>query len=102
MGERGEAGFGLDHFDVEPVDHRTVRLSFTQGDQRFEADLKFPVTIYRDVFKQGESYDPGDAVTWGGSLWIAQRATDAKPDSPDSGWKLAVKKGRDGKDAKAA
>ena len=46
------------------------------------------------------TYVRGDAVTWGGSLWIAQKETSAKPDSPESGFRLAVKKGRDGKDAK--
>jgi collagen type III alpha len=56
--------------------------------------------IDRGVYKAGETYEPGDAVTWGGSLWIAQKQTDAKPDTPESGFRLAVKRGRDGKDAK--
>jgi hypothetical protein len=63
-------------------------------------ELEFPVPIDRGVFKEGEPYVRGDVVTWGGSLWIAQKATSAKPDSPDSGFRLAVKRGRDGKDAK--
>lgn len=98
----GRDGFNLDDFDVEAgEDGRTVTLKFEQGDTRHCYELVFPVTIYRDVFKAGETYQAGDAVTWGGSLWIAQRETDAKPDSPESGWRLAVKKGRDGKDAKS-
>ena len=40
-------------------------------------------------------YERGDAVTYGGSLWIAQRDTNEYPRGEDSGWRLAVKRGRD-------
>ena len=36
-------------------------------------------------------------MTWGGSLFIAQADTEAKPETNDD-WKLAVKRGRNGKD----
>ena len=36
-------------------------------------------------------------MTWGGSLWTAQDDTAEKPDGSKT-WRLAVKKGRDGKD----
>jgi integrin beta 3 len=99
-GKDGRDGFDLTAFGVEQSeDGRTVTLKFARGDVEQRHELKFPVTIYRDVFKQGETYEPGDAVTWGGSLWIAQKETGAKPDTPDSGWRLSVKRGRDGKDA---
>jgi integrin beta 3 len=39
-------------------------------------------------------------AVWGGSLWVATKETDAKPDAPDSGWMIAARKGRDGKSAK--
>jgi integrin beta 3 len=58
--------------------------------------LKWPTMIYRGVFKDGEQYEAGDAVTWGGHVWIAERATGAKPDQPDQGWRLAVKRGARG------
>lgn len=100
-GAPGRDGFSLDNFDTRAgEDGRTVELIFEQGDVRYVHELVFPVMIYRDVFKEGQEYEYGDAVTWGGSLWVAQRSTSAKPDGPDSGWKLAVKRGRDGKDAK--
>lgn len=100
-GQDGRDGFSLEDFDIEAgEDGRTATLKFERGDIRHSYELVFPVIVYRDVFKAGETYQAGDAVTWGGSLWIAQRETDAKPDSADSGFRLAVKKGRDGKDAK--
>jgi hypothetical protein len=97
-GEPGRDGFSLDDFDCQPVDERTIKLMFTRGETVHSYELEFPVTIYRGVFKAGETYARGDATTWGGSLWIAEKETDAKPDTPESGWRLAVKKGRDGKD----
>ena len=46
------------------------------------------------VFRSGRKYSKGTACTHDGSLWIAQRDTDAKPGTPDCGWRLAVKAGR--------
>lgn len=99
-GEDGRDGFDLEAFDCEALDERTIELRFTGAGQVHRYELEFPVIIDRGVFKAGEAYKRGDAVTWGGSLWIAQKETGEKPDSPESGWRLAVKKGRDGKDAK--
>ena len=99
----GEDGFGIDDFDVQPAgDGRTVILSFTRGDVSDLFELTFPVPIYRDVWREKDEagnpieYVPGDMVTWGGSLWHCNERTTAKPDVGP--WKLAVKKGRDGKD----
>lgn len=100
-GPPGKDGFALDDFDIRPCDDgRSIVLSFQQGEVRNEFELTFPVPIYRGVYKTDEEYVPGDSTTFGGSLWIAERKTTAKPDTPDSGWRLAVKRGRDGKDAK--
>jgi len=56
---------------------------------------------YHGVWAPG-AYRRGAAVTWGGSLFIAMTATKSKPgeSGEDSrAWKLAVKRGTDGKDA---
>ncbi len=47
----------------------------------------------------GVNLDQGDGATWDGSFWIAQKQTQDKPGTSDA-WRLAVKKGRDGKDGK--
>lgn len=91
--------FTLDNFELQPIDERTVDLRFTHGGECHSFELAFPVPIYRGVWTDAE-YTRGDMVTWAGSVWHADKATAAKPDTPDSGWKLAVKRGRDGKDAK--
>ena len=97
-GQDGHNGFSLDHFDIQPTDERTIEMIFEQGDRREIYELVFPVPVYRDVFKEGEEYQRGDLVTWGGSLWHCDTPTKAKPGTDE--WTLAAKKGRDGKDAK--
>jgi integrin beta 3 len=59
--------------------------------------FKTDAQIYRGVWKAGDAYEPGDTVTWGGSLFVCRRETIAKPETNDD-WTLAVKRGRDGKD----
>lgn len=96
-GKDGRDGFGFDDMDVCVLDDdRTIELSFKRGDEEKAFTLKWPTVIYRGVYRE-QDYAAGDAVTWGGSVWIAEKETSAKPDTPESGWKLAVKKGRDGK-----
>lgn len=56
---------------------------------------------YLGTWKPG-AYRKGSAVTWGGSVFIAMAATQAKPGEPGEAsraWVLAVKRGADGRDA---
>lgn len=97
-GKDGRDGFGLDSFDTElKEDGRTLLLKFVSGDTTETHELCFPVVIDRGVYKAETEYAQGDGVTFGGSFWIAQRETSAKPEASDD-WRLAVKRGRDGKD----
>ena len=52
------------------------------------------------VWKEGAAYSRGDGVTLGGSFFIAQADTTAKPGKSDD-WRLAVKRGTDGRDCPA-
>ena len=100
-GKDGSDGIGFDDLSVDYDGEKTVTLRFTKGEKVKEFPLVLPVVIDRGVFSEGKTYSPGDGVTWGGSFWIAQEETGEKPDTA-KGWRLAVKKGRDGKDAKSA
>ncbi|WP_084581778.1 hypothetical protein [Sphingomonas azotifigens] len=92
--------FELEDLSVESDDGgRIIRLCFCAGGVSKSFDLSIPVTIYRGVWREGD-YKAGDAVTWAGSLWIADADTAAKPET-DTSWKLAVKRGRDARPAKA-
>jgi hypothetical protein len=101
-GSSGEAGLGFDDMTEElAADGRTIVRRYVRGDQVKEFRHSLAVVLDRGVYKTGETYEAGDGVTWGGSFWIAREKTAEKPDS-GQGWRLAVKRGRDGKDAPAA
>ena len=57
---------------------------------------------YKGVFQPGTVYDVGDCVTHRGSLWVARSPTMGcvKPGDGETPWQLAVKKGRDARDAR--
>jgi hypothetical protein len=92
----GLDGLGFDDLTVTHDGERTFKLCFARGEQSKEFSFKVPVVIERGVHKQGQSYERGDGVTFGGNYWIAQKDTADKPGESD-GWRLAVRRGRDGK-----
>lgn len=107
VGKDGEPGrdgkdghtFTLDDFDIEPIDERTIKMGFTHGEVKHSFELAIPALIYRGVWREGETYDRGDMTTWAGGVWHCDKdGCTGKPDSGD--WTLAVKRGRDGKDAR--
>lgn len=81
-------------------DGRTlVRTTRYSSGRTFERSFRMAVILDKGVYKADTDYSPGDAVTWAGSVWIAQHRDGAspygKPSTPGSGWRLAVKAGRD-------
>jgi hypothetical protein len=62
-------------------------------------EIKTWLVLDAGVWKEGTNYVRGDGVTLGGSFFIAQQDTSAKPGASDE-WRLAVKRGTDGRDAK--
>jgi integrin beta 3 len=78
-----------------PDGGRTLRWAI--GDIVHE--IKTAIVLDRGVWKEGAAYVAGDGVTLGGSFFIAQAATTAKPGKSDE-WRLAVKRGNDGRDAR--
>jgi collagen triple helix repeat protein len=114
-GQKGEPGRNAtdlkllqDHIDARveraleamsmttPDGGRTLRFAF--GD--VVREVKTAIVLDAGIWKDGTPYVPGDAVTLGGSLFIAQTATGAKPGASDD-WRLAVKRGMDGRDARS-
>lgn len=99
-GRDGMDGLGFDDLAVDHDGDRGIALKFSRDGICKEFRVDIPAVLDRGVYKEGSAYQRGDAVTWGGSLWIAQKdAPESKPGLGD-GWRLAVKKGRDGKDGK--
>lgn len=93
-GKDGADGVGFDDMDLVETE-QGIMLRFTRGE--IVKDFRLPIVTDRGVFKEGTEYRKGDGVTWGGSFWIAQETTSEKPDI-GKGFRLAVKRGRDGKD----
>lgn len=88
---------GFDGVSVEMTDERTVNLVASMSDgQSISKSFSIPTVLDQGVFKEGTDYTHGDGVTFQGSFWIAQTKTQSRP-GENSDWRLAVKKGRDGK-----
>lgn len=99
-GDPGRDGFDLRHFDATLMDDgRTILLSFEQEGQSFQVELGVPTMIYRDYYAEGQEYEKGDTVTYGGNLWhcSVDKSTNV-PGRDNNDWRLCAKKGRDGRD----
>lgn len=98
----GVDGFGFDDMSADYDGERGIVLRFVRGERIKEFSFSMPVVIDRGVWLEGREggYAKGDGVTWAGSFWISQK--DDNDDKPDGGegWRLAVKRGRDGKSVK--
>ena len=64
-------------------------------EKRLDALEKRPDLKYLGVWTKG-SYEPGNCVTFDGSLWICVAATKGRP-GPSAYWRLCVKRGQDAK-----
>jgi integrin beta 3 len=98
-GPQGEHGMGFDDLSVIYDGERGFTFKLMRGEQVKTFDFTLPIVLDRGVYREENSYVKGDGVTSGGSYWIAQSDVLDKPGLPDSGWRLAVKKGRDGRSA---
>lgn len=94
---RGIAAVGESIEDGGRVIVRTTRYS--DGFSHVER-LQTTAMIHRGLFQSGQQYDAGDVVTYGGSMFVAQKQTTQPPgDGDTSVWRMAVKRGKDGRDA---
>jgi hypothetical protein len=64
------------------------------------AELEEKQFRFLGAWSEGLEARAGHAVSHDGSTWIATERTLSKPGTPNSGWTLAAKRGKDGKDAR--
>lgn len=92
---------GISAVEVYQLGEKSVAVKTKMsGGKDFIHKVDLPMMSYKGVWQEGE-FTEGDVVTWGGSAWYCKAKTTAKPGEVVDGqsdWKLAVKKGRDGKD----
>jgi integrin beta 3 len=100
-GRDGKDGLGVEDFDLEAIEGgRVIAVSLRSAAGNVICrQVRTALTIDRGQYALAKSYEPGDGVTYGGSFWIAQVATDDSPGNSRGGmpWRLAVKHGRDAK-----
>ena len=94
---------GVSEVAVGQISERDFTItSVTSSGKKTEKSIHVPSVMYREVYNSGMAYAKGDAVTFNGSLFIAvDDAPEATPGSgspEDTGWRLAVKQGRNGRD----
>lgn len=90
----GKDGMGFDDLSFAHDDHGRLLLKLQRGD--VVKTVLVPCVVDRGVWRADEAYLKGDAVTWGGSVFIAQ--VDAPTTKPETSkeWRLAVKRGDKG------
>src|SRR5215467_9963757 len=62
-------------------------------------EIKTAIVLDVGVWKDGTTYVAGDGVTFGGSFFIAQTTTTAKP-ATSQDWRMAVRAGKDGRNVR--
>lgn len=98
-GADGKDGLGWDEFDWE-YDELGHLYAVAKRDGSVKR-ARVPDLVYREIFKEGQSYQRGELVTWGGSMWVALEDNDGsvKPDEQPKDrkkWVLCVMRGRQG------
>lgn len=95
----GRDALPLESFDISMgEDGRTLTVKMQAGDSVQEKSIRLPVLLDRGAYSAEKSYEAGDVVSHGGSMWIASSEPGGAPGLGGNGWRLAVKRGRDGKD----
>jgi hypothetical protein len=97
----GVDGMSIEDMFVTHDGDGNITIGFARGELKREFVVPVPRFKDKGVFREGDAYRAGDGATWAGSFWIAQKDNpEGKPDSGNGHWRLAVKRGRDGKDSK--
>jgi hypothetical protein len=103
-GKDGADGLGVDDLAIGYDDERTVTFRAVRGDRVTDfGQVVLPMLIHRGVWTAGQAYVRGDVVSHGGGAWHCQTATSVERPETLGGapyWKLIVKRGDRGKDAR--
>ena len=89
---------GVAEINFEQINARefSVNISKSSG-AVVEHKARIPVPVYKGVYREDDTHEQGDMVTWAGAVWHCEEPTTEKPGEGAKGWRLAVKRGRDGK-----
>jgi hypothetical protein len=102
-GKDGVDGLGFDDYDEHMEDGgRVLVRTWRSGDRVKEFRHTTHMPVFRGTYDATKSYDPGDLVMWGGSMWVAKESARSIAPDTDSAtskrvWGLSVMRGRQGK-----
>lgn len=105
LGERGWDCVinGIASIDVDKSSDReiTVKITDSRGEQVVKT-FSMQNVIYQGIYdeKKDADYEDGDMVTCGGSVWHCLSKNPGRPGDANPNWKLAVKRGQNGKDGR--
>lgn len=87
----GKDGLGVDDIKLEATG-RTASVSFLRGGEVVKREeFRFATVLDCGIYRSGNDYEAGDAVTYARGLWIARRDTSETPGQGCVDWRLAVK-----------
>lgn len=96
-GTNGVDGIGFESFEMEylPESHEISVKASAAGRVK---ELRHPAGGIRpgNYWREGTKAKAAEAWVHDGSLWIATKDTNTKPDAAGSDWIIAARKGRDG------
>jgi hypothetical protein len=95
-GKDGADGLGFDDFDLTLDAARGWVLRLAQGDRSKEWELGIPFDA--KVWSAGTVYPKGAGVTSDGHYWIAQTQTSEPPGEGNPAWRIAVRRGKQGRE----
>lgn len=96
-GVDGKDGIGLESFDLDYL-RESHEISIRAACAGRVKELRYPAGGIRPAgyWRDGSTAKAGEAWVHDGSLWIATKDSDVKPDTNSGNWIIAARKGRDG------
>jgi hypothetical protein len=95
-GKDGADGLGFDDYDLYLDETRGWILRLEQGERFKEFVLGMPFDA--KVWSAGTVYPKGAGVTSDGHYWIAQAQTSEPPGEGNPAWRIAVRRGKQGRE----
>lgn len=97
-GRDGRDGLGIEDATLFFDDDRGFVVRLTNGER--VKDFIVPLPYDAGVWESGKTYAAGAGVTWDGQWWIAVKETTSAPGEANPDWRLAVRRGKQGREGK--
>jgi hypothetical protein len=98
-GEKGAPGApGRDGtLDAVTFEREGRTITVRRADWSAIGSWKTAELMYRGFYQKGAAFEPGDAVSYAGAIWVCNAATAERPLEGIAAWTLAVQRGEPGK-----